>query len=120
MIKIFGPENPARTCVPNSDGSGFHAEEGKAVETPAPTLGAALKAYEKEFAVSIEPYDGSLPTVPFHPDEPPKYFFYDDNRTGPRLVDVHIQRGSHDICPKQDLQFQLLKGDIIHIGALVC
>jgi hypothetical protein len=84
------------------------------------TLGLALAAYSRQYGVRIRPYDGSDPQVPFNPGELPKYFFYEKSDGSSWLVDIHINRGTESICPKQDLSVRLQHGDEVHIGELAC
>lgn len=120
MIKVFGPANPKRIAVAMPDGSGFTSKEGTPVETGAEILGEAIKAYEEKHAVTIAPYDGSLDAIPFEEGEEPKYFFYSKSALDRRLVDIHVFRNGQEICPKQNLSFVLMDGDIIQVGELVC
>ncbi len=54
--------------------------------------------------------------------DPPKYFRYFSKGDAEKyvLVDVHIQRDGLEICPKQDLGFQLRETDVVEAGLLVC
>ena len=120
MIKIFGPKNWRRLMVSNPDGSGFTEVEGEPVTTHAASIDEVIRAYEEKYAVSIVPYDGSSEAVPFKQGDEPKYFFYEKSSSNRRLVDIHVFRDGREICPKQDLSFELFDGDIIEIGELVC
>ena len=85
------------------------------------TSGEALKLYADRHDIRLTPYDGSWDSLPSESKSEPKYFFFNDGgRFGDILVDIHVERGGEDICPKQDLEFPLLDGDIINIGALAC
>ena len=94
---------------------------GRPVLTEAKTLGEAILAYEKAFSVSIVPYDGSFPAVPFASGEQPKYFVIHGNDIDDRtLVDIHIIRNGTTICPKQCLDYPLEPDDILEFGPLIC
>jgi len=81
------------------------------LELIADSLGGILAAYTDHTGLCVIPHD------------PPKYF-----RCYPRgedpglydLVDVHVERNGDEICPKQDLAFPLLPGDVVTIGLLSC
>lgn len=120
MIQIFGPENHQRYLADTPDGTGFVRAEGTPVLANATTLSEAIQAYENEYAVSIVPYDGSLQAIPFTEGEERKYFFYIRSATERQLVDIHVVRDAQEICPKQNLSFELLDGDTIRIGELIC
>ncbi|MPV64337.1 hypothetical protein [Burkholderia sp. BE17] len=50
-----------------------------------------------------------------------KYFHYIDEASGEdKLVDIHVFRGSAELCPKQNLDFALESGDIVELGPLLC
>ncbi len=118
MVEIFGPECPFK--IPHALESGIVVKLHEPLRTTAKTLADALDAYSKEFGVSILPYDGSLPEIPFVAEESPRYFFHRKTHGECFLVDIHVERGSEDICPKQDLAFLLRPGDRVRIGPLVC
>ena len=118
MVEIYGPECPLK--IPKKPGSGIVIKSQEPLRTNANTLAEALDAYAKEFRVRFRPYDGSLIEVPFGRDEPHKYFFHEKADGDCFLVDVHIERGSEEICPKQDLGVILRPGDRVRIGHLVC
>lgn len=87
------------------------------------TFGEALSAYATHYELSITPYDGSDPLIPFAANEEPKYFYCkakSGTQTFPSLTDIHVLRYGEEICPKQNLQFELLPDDIIEFGILVC
>lgn len=89
--------------------SGLTTSAGQRIE--ARTLGEAVAVAERMFDVRIVPHD------------PPKWFrIYGipESHTEYVLVDVHVRRGSEDICAKQDLTFPLLDTDIVSIGMLAC
>ena len=119
MPKMFGPENRFVLQVANLETNTFEPLYGEPLIVEATTLGDAIQAYEQEFGLSITPYDGTLPRAAFAHGEAPKYFFY-TKADSTQLVDIHIQRGDEEICPKQDLSFILLEDDVLHIGSLVC
>ena len=120
MIQVFGPENRQRYLSAKSDGSGFIPTEGRPLLADAATLNEAIRAYENEHSVSIEPYDGSLEAIPFSESEEPKYFFYRRSASEWPVVDIHIFRSGQEICPKQNLSFELFDGATVVIGELVC
>lgn len=87
-----------------------------AVRSTARTLGEAIQHYESEFGVTISPCAKPLPG-----ESEVKYFEVAEAGTGTKwLVDIHVQRGSVEICPKQDLSFPLLESDLVEMGELVC
>lgn len=120
MIKIFGPENRQQYISVSPDGNVFTPTEGTPLLANATTLNEAIRAYENEHAISIEPYDGSFEAIPFNEGENPKYFFYRKSPSDQQLVDIHVLRNGQEICPKQNLSFNLLDGDTVQIGELVC
>jgi hypothetical protein len=111
MISLYGPEN----LTPE-----IFVLGSKPFIVDARTLGSAIEEYSREFHVEIRPYDGSDPSIPLDPREQRKYFFYERLDESCFLVDIHVQRGKENICPKQNLDFSLLDGDEVHIGMLVC
>jgi hypothetical protein len=123
MVTIIGPMTLRSVPVAlNSaaDSPEIHLLRPEPWTADAATLGEALAAYEREFHVRFRPYDGSLPEIRFEPGAPPKFFFLDEADGNSMLMDIHIQRGREEICPKQDLNFPLLDGDEIRIGPLAC
>jgi len=116
MIPIHGPSNPAQSPSPSSVEITFP----EPLLADAETLGDALRAYSREYGVRFKPYDGSDPSVPLEPGEPPKYFFYEKSDGSYQLVDIHIERGAEVICAKQDLSIRLQRGDAVRIGQLAC
>ncbi|MBL8546613.1 MAG: hypothetical protein JNL81_09110 [Hyphomonadaceae bacterium] len=113
MVKVFGPDTSFAKSAFDADEIPF--------EVDAATLGEALDAYSRNYGVAFATYDGSWPTLPFDPSDP-KWFFYRSKR--PKweevVVDVHIERGDEEICPRQNLAFPLRVNDEIHIGPLAC
>lgn len=118
MVEIFGPACPPKAPQERETGIVLIAQEP--LRKAAETLAEALEAYAREFGVKFRAYDGSLPEVPFGKDEPRKYFFYEKADGDSFLVDIHVERGHEDICPKQDLDFRLQPADRVRIGQLVC
>jgi hypothetical protein len=118
MVSIHGPSN--RTKRTPSGREGIFLLKCDPLVVDADTLGSAIAAYSRQYAVRFRPYDGSDPQIPFGPGELPKYFFYEQFDGSCRLVDIHIKRGTESICPRQDLSVSLRQGDEVHIGQLVC
>ena len=118
MVEIYGPSCPPKV-LPNR-GTGIIVPAQDPLRAEAKTLADALDAYTREYGVRLRAYDGSLPEVPFEDGEPPKYFFYEKADGDWYLVDIHIERESEDICPKQDVRVSLQPGDRVHIGPLAC
>jgi hypothetical protein len=87
------------------------------------TVGQAIEIFTKKFEVEVKPYDGSFEDMPLDKDNL-KYFFceYESDRFGTckQLADIHVQRGDEDICIKQNLDFELLDGDIVRVQELAC
>jgi hypothetical protein len=85
------------------------SEGGKRID--AGTLGDAMQIAGQIYGIRIVPHD------------PPKWFRaygvpgWDEHFM---LVDVHVLRGSEEICPKQDVLFRLLEADIVKIGVIAC
>ena len=105
----------------NEEDTGWVQIIGKPVLTKAKTLGEAILAYEQAFSVTIIPYDGSWPEIPFAAGEEPKYFVIHGNDSDEiTLVDIHIIRDEDTLCPKQSLDYPLEPNDILEFGALVC
>src|SRR3954471_16889857 len=89
--------------------SGLRTPAGQRIE--ARTLGEAVATAERMFDVRIVPHD------------PPKWFRVygiPGSSSEHVLVDIHVSRGSEDICVKQDLTFPLLDTDIVSMGMLAC
>jgi hypothetical protein len=85
------------------------------------TLREALAEYERHFKVHIWPHDGAYPAIPFFAGGEPRYFYYRSaDSTDISLVDIHVTRNEEVICPKQDLEFELLPSDFVDIGELIC
>lgn len=36
------------------------------------------------------------------------------------LVDIHVKRDGTEICPKQDVTFQILESDVVYIYIPTC
>ena len=111
MPLIFGPKNSrysyTRSPCPHND---------LALRSTARTLGEAIQHYEAEFDVAIRPCVEPLPG-----ESQVKYYDVAEVDTGTNwLVDIHVQRGSEEICPKQELSFLLLESDLVEMGVLVC
>ena len=117
-VAIHGLSN--RTKPTPSGTGGILLLKSDPLIVDADTLISALEAYSRRYGALIRPYDGSDPRIPFQAGEPPKYFFYTKADGSVWLVDIHIKRGTDDICPKQDLRFRLQHGDEVHIGELAC
>lgn len=118
MIGMYGPHWERRVDRRKELGN-YEPRDEPPFQVEATTLGEAIRAYEKAFGVSVTPYDGSDPLIPFEDGEPPKYFFL----RGPeidKLVDIHVFRGQDRICPKQDLGFPLNNNDVVELGELIC
>ena len=78
----------------------------------ANTLGEAVLAAAALLSVTIVPHDPpKFFRVYGWPGEPADYY---------SLVDIHVRRGTENICLKQDLSFPLLDSDTVLIGALAC
>lgn len=115
QVEMFGPANHYSKLQP--DGT---MQEPTPFIARARTLGEALARYCEEYDVAIVPYDGSWPSVPFEPNEAPKYFIFNGGKFPGELVDIHVDRRGLEICPKQDLSFLLEAGDLVSMGVLVC
>ncbi len=77
----------------------------------AKSLGEALGEASRILGVSFEPHD------------PPKWFRtygIPDLGDGYMLVDIHIERDGAEICPKQDLSFQIIESDVVYISIPIC
>ena len=118
MVAICGPSCPLQVQLPIRDGIRLQVPEPLLVH--AETLEEALASYTRRFGVRFRPYDGSLPSIPFGPGDPPKFFFYERADGSSILVDIHIERGTDTICPKQDLGVRLQPTDRVNIGRLAC
>jgi hypothetical protein len=87
-----------------------------ALRSSARTLGEAIQHYESKFGVAIRPCTKPLPG-----ESEVKYFEVSEAGAGITwLVDIHVVRGSAEICPKQDLSFPLLESDLVEMGELAC
>jgi len=118
MIAIEGPDN--RKKIYRDEASGKNLLLPQDLVINASTLREALSSYCENYHCRIEPYDGSWDSVPLAPGEE-KYFFYKSSDGNVRLVDIHVCRNDgREICPKQNFEFELLSGDKIYIGELIC
>ncbi len=89
-----------------------------AIQSNAQTLGEALSDYERHFKIKIKPM---LEPLDGDPANAGKYFqFWGDGAANWTAVDIHILRGTEEICPKQDLSFALHPTDVVDIGELIC
>jgi hypothetical protein len=118
MVAIFGPSCPSKVTPKAGTEIVFPTLEPLMVD--AKTLAEALAAYGHQYGVRFRAYDGSDPAVPFEDDEPAKYFFYEKADGTSYLVDIHIERGKEEICPRQDLSVWLEPSDRVNIGPLAC
>ncbi|NVM86432.1 hypothetical protein FHT32_006667 [Variovorax sp. SG517] len=82
------------------------------------TLGEALAAYELRFNAKIVPFAGNPDDL--HLAEPKYFTFQGSGQDTSILVDIHIHRDGKEICPRQDLNFRLLAGDLVELGPLIC
>jgi hypothetical protein len=117
-VSINGPCNDAWSLRENLSGAPEWCQ-GNPFVTECNNLGDALRAYAEKFRCKITIYEGDAGANPW-PDGGPRYFHCTDESGQSQLVDIHVNRGSAEICPKQDLDFSLQDGDIIEIGVLVC
>lgn len=77
----------------------------------AKSLGEALGEASRILGVRFEPHD------------PPKWFRaygIPDFGDGFMLVDIHVKRDGTEICPKQDVTFQILESDVVYIYIPTC
>jgi hypothetical protein len=112
MIRMFGPCNPRHVY----GGPDLQRLPENPFCISANHLAEALKAYETHFSVTIEPWRELLPGQTDY-----KYF----NVVSPKpresgLVDIHVFRGEEEICPRQNIDFVLVEGDIVEMGTLAC
>lgn len=84
--------------------------EGPGLQLPGSTIGELLEEVERHTGAYVTPHD------------PPKYFRYHLSRTDADflLIDIHVSRGSEEVCVKQDLAFALLPSDKVVFGHLGC
>ena len=121
MVKIFGPTIPRYRFVFDESIGKLLSVEMESFEIQPTNLGNALEQYATRFSLIIQPYDGLNDQVPLPENEESKYFYYQDKKTAHgKIVDIHIQRNGTEICPKQNLKFQLEAGDVIIIGLMAC
>lgn len=112
MIRVFGPCNPRHVF----GGPDLQKQQENPFCISAGDLAGALKAYEAHFGVTIEPHRVLLQGQTEY-----KYFNVTSSRSRESgLVDIHVFRGSEEICPRQDLEFPLNEGDVIEMGSLAC
>lgn len=113
MPLICGPKNSRYTFTgspcPHLD---------LAIEVVAGNLDDALRAYESHFHVAISPFIGTHGCL--EAGEPRYFEFTDVESDRMQLVDIHVHRNGIDLCPKQNLAFALLSGDLVEIGELIC
>lgn len=111
MIQIYGPCN--RRSLFSIDNSEPKEVHGKSHPSSAKNLGDAIIEYCRVFEIEMEPcnlHDGRyfIVTTPGH-------------RFEGAIYDPHVFRNSTEICPKQDLEFTLIDGDILDLGGpLAC
>jgi hypothetical protein len=83
------------------------------VERELPRLRDAVRVAADHLNVEI---------APFHGDR----YFAAWRRTRPKpselhpVLDIHVVRDGLELCPKHDLDFQLLNGDIVYFAGLIC
>jgi hypothetical protein len=118
-VAMYGPDWPERIDRRKELGP-YEPRPEPPFEAEGAVLKDALRVYERAFGAVLTRYDGSLPHVPLRHGEPPRYFFYKRKDGDIQLVDIHIQRGQEEICPRQDTEFPLRDGDVIQIGELIC
>lgn len=70
-IGMYGPDWP-RLVDRRKELGNYEPRDEPAFELLVTNLGEAILKYEEAFSVSIEPYDGSYPEIPFTLDEPPR------------------------------------------------
>lgn len=112
MIYLCGPKNARYTYtgspVPHLD-LAYHCE--------AHTLAEALSIYESVFNARVTPMQEPLLGLSANIG---KYFDYLDLDSGVKTaVDIYVVRQGRDICPKQNLSFELQFADIVDIGPLI-
>jgi hypothetical protein len=109
----------------------------------ANTLGDALKQIESSLGVRFSPFQGDEsfdggqyfivdPPIPGPPISLTRLFRILMLAPGARprpweipclpknCVDVHILRGEREVCPKQDLSFELINGDKVIFPLFIC
>jgi hypothetical protein len=122
MIEIRGPDNIKRIIMDGHDAG--KASAVNEFKTDAKTLKEALDSYCSYFNSKYRLYNGDIEELPIKKGEE-KYFYYASNNPKSKiidevLVDIHVIRESEEICPKQNLDFELVSGDLITIGMLAC
>ena len=111
------------------------------VEVEAATLGEALAAAERVYGLSIKPataedkyFTVRDPSRPPEVSKPPPVSGLlpsvttrlrqrrqrDLRGPGQGNADIHVRRGGQELCPRQDLDFVLLPGDLVVVGMLMC
>jgi hypothetical protein len=127
LVKIYGPNNSQFLSV--DIGKGRYTRVDNPVIVDVEVLEDALLAYGDYFRYKI---DGEFTPGKFTPAAgppgedswpdgmEPRYFLYEDGYGDKSLVDIHVTRDEIETCPKQDLTFAFVEGDVIDIGQLVC
>jgi hypothetical protein len=113
------------------------------MQVDATTFGAAILAAERIFGVPIKPAtvhdkyfivgQEQVPTADTEPDSPDPTDFISrvfirmfPPRPVPRCppgygnTDIHVERNGETFCPKHDLGFALIFGDVIIFDQLLC
>ena len=107
LPRFYSHDFPRYPFVPPS--RRWDTRELPGVQLPGETLGEFLYNLAAETGVRVVPHD------------PPQYFRYFAAGSDTYcLVDIHIYRSDAMICPKQDLAFPLLRGDVVDAGILIC
>ena len=122
FVGMYGPEWEDFRTDEGADQYGCRLVHVRApFMVQADTLGLALKVYTRYFKSTLAPYDGPLPKGWNEKNNQRKYFLHTASDYKTQILDIHIMRGEDEICPKQDLDFALQYGDIVHVGViLVC
>jgi len=119
MIEISGPDNHNSLILDNY--GNYVVDSTNSFFVECSTLRQALEAYCNKYHSSYRLYDGEFENYPGTESEK-KYFYYKSHnpKLGEIIVDIHVERKGNNICLKQNLDFELLDGDIVRLGSLEC
>lgn len=121
VVGMFGPEWPeGRTeDAEVSKRYGIRVAIDRApFMVNAGTFGRALEIYCRYFKCALEVFSGPFPDNWGSAVDENKYFRHTPSDGESRILDIHILRDGQEICPKQNLDYPLLDGDIIEVGAI--
>lgn len=130
-VTIYGPHNTQgmSTEIELSNGEPRFSIVDHPFIVDVETLEQAFFAYGDWYRIEVDgekrrslfaPAPGRPSHDSWQEGEEPRYFVFELSAEFSTYVDAHVIRGEEEICPKQDVSFRLMDGDIVSIGMLVC